>query len=119
MKKTCDSKFKSRVALEAMRGELTIAEIASECPVPRGQGRCFENEPQYTQCLDVYKMGLTGGLTLVYIRITVVLMEKSGIVDYCLNETVQNATQYHSYSDSMDSTKSPYSFSFRFRQLYH
>ena len=30
MRKTYDSKFKSRVALEAMRGELTIAEIASK-----------------------------------------------------------------------------------------
>ena len=30
MKRTYDSKFKNRVALEAMRGELTIAEIASK-----------------------------------------------------------------------------------------
>ena len=30
MKKTYDSKFKSRVALKAMRGELNIAEIASK-----------------------------------------------------------------------------------------
>jgi len=29
MKKTYDSKFKSSVALEALRGELTIAAIAS------------------------------------------------------------------------------------------
>lgn len=33
MKKTYDSKFKSRVALEAMRVELTIAEIASKYQV--------------------------------------------------------------------------------------
>ena len=33
MRKTYDSKFKSRVALEAMRGELTIAEIASKYQV--------------------------------------------------------------------------------------
>lgn len=30
MKKTYDSKFKSRVALEALRGELTFAEIAGK-----------------------------------------------------------------------------------------
>ena len=33
MRKSYDSKFKSRVALEAMRGELTIAEIASKYQV--------------------------------------------------------------------------------------
>ena len=30
MKKTYNSKFKSRVALEALRGELTVAEIAGK-----------------------------------------------------------------------------------------
>lgn len=30
MKKTYDSKFKSRIALEALRGDLTIAELASK-----------------------------------------------------------------------------------------
>ena len=30
MKKSYDSKFKSRVALEALRGELTVAEIAGK-----------------------------------------------------------------------------------------
>ena len=47
MKKTYDSKFKSRVALEAMRGELTIAEIASKYQihpnqVQRWKQRLFE-----------------------------------------------------------------------------
>ena len=37
MKKTYDSKFKSRVALEAMRGELTIAEIASKYQIHPNQ----------------------------------------------------------------------------------
>ena len=30
MKKSYDSKFKSRVALEALRGDLTVAEIAGK-----------------------------------------------------------------------------------------
>ena len=44
MKKTYDSKFKSRVALEALRGELTIAEIASKHPnqVQRWKQRLME-----------------------------------------------------------------------------
>jgi len=37
MRKTYDSRFKSRVALEAMRGELTIAEIASKYQIPPNQ----------------------------------------------------------------------------------
>ena len=37
MKKTYDSKFKSCVALEAMRGELTIAEIASKYQIHPNQ----------------------------------------------------------------------------------
>lgn len=37
MKKTYDSKFKSRVALEAVRGDLTIAEIASKYQVHPNQ----------------------------------------------------------------------------------
>ena len=37
MRKSYDSKFKSRVALEAMRGELTIAEIASKYQVHANQ----------------------------------------------------------------------------------
>ena len=37
MRKTYDSKFKSRVALEAMRGELTIAEIASKYQIHPNQ----------------------------------------------------------------------------------
>ena len=37
MKKTYDSKFKSRVALEALRGELTIAEIASKYQIHPNQ----------------------------------------------------------------------------------
>ena len=41
MKKTYDSKFKSRVALEALRGELTIAEIASKYQIhPNQVQRC-------------------------------------------------------------------------------
>ena len=37
MKKSYDSKFKSRVALEALRGELTIAEIAGKYQVHPNQ----------------------------------------------------------------------------------
>ena len=37
MRKSYDSKFKSRVALEAMRGELTIAEIASKYQIHPNQ----------------------------------------------------------------------------------
>ncbi|MDD6338177.1 MAG: transposase [Lentisphaeria bacterium] len=41
MRKTYDSKFKSRVVLEAMRGELTIAEIASKYQVHPNQGQSW------------------------------------------------------------------------------
>lgn len=37
MKKTYDSKFKSRVALEALRGELTLSEIAGKYQVHPNQ----------------------------------------------------------------------------------
>ena len=45
MKKTYDSKFKSRVALEALRGELTIAEIASKYQIHPNQVQ------RWKQCL--------------------------------------------------------------------
>ena len=38
MKKSYDSKFKSRVALEALRGELTVAEIAGKYQIHPNQG---------------------------------------------------------------------------------
>ena len=41
MRKSYDSKFKSRVALEAMRGELTIAEIASKYQVHANQVQMY------------------------------------------------------------------------------
>ena len=37
MKKSYDSKFKSRVALEALRGELTVAEIAGKYQIHPNQ----------------------------------------------------------------------------------
>ena len=54
MKKSYDSKFKSRVALEALRGELTVAEIAGQIPdssesgsavKKETHGRCFRDFP--------------------------------------------------------------------------
>ena len=45
MKKTYDSKFKSRVALEALRGELTIAEIASKYQIHPDQVAAMEAAP--------------------------------------------------------------------------
>ena len=46
MRKSYDSKFKSRVALEAMRGELTIAEIASKYQVHPNQVQCWKKRLQ-------------------------------------------------------------------------
>ena len=46
MRKTYDSKFKSRVALEAMRGELTIAEIASKYQVHPNQVQSWKKRLQ-------------------------------------------------------------------------
>ena len=43
--KTYDSKFKSRVALEALRGELTIAEIASKYQIHPDQVAAMEAAP--------------------------------------------------------------------------
>ena len=37
MKKSYDSKFKSRVALEALRGKLTVAEIAGKYQIHPNQ----------------------------------------------------------------------------------
>ena len=37
MKKSYDSKFKSRVALEALRGELTVADIAGKYQIHPNQ----------------------------------------------------------------------------------
>ena len=50
MKKSYDSKFKSRVALEALRGEQTVAEIAGKYQIhpnlvqqwkKEAAGKCF------------------------------------------------------------------------------
>ena len=49
MRKTYDSKFKSRVALEAMRGELTIAEIASKYQVHPNQVQSWMKRLQECQ----------------------------------------------------------------------
>ena len=46
MRKTYDSKFKSRVAFEAMRGELTIAEIASKYQVHPNQVQSWKKRLQ-------------------------------------------------------------------------
>ena len=46
MRKTYDSKFKSCVALEAMRGELTIAEIASKYQVHPNQVQSWKKRLQ-------------------------------------------------------------------------
>ena len=42
MKKSYDSKFKSRVALEALRGELTVAEIAGKYQVQQWKKKLME-----------------------------------------------------------------------------
>ncbi len=46
MKKVYDSKFKSRVALEALRGELTIAEIAGKYQVHPNQVQQWKKKLQ-------------------------------------------------------------------------
>ena len=45
MKKSYDSKFKSRVALEALRGELTVAEIAGKYQEKETHGRNIRDFP--------------------------------------------------------------------------
>ena len=40
MKKSYDSKFKNRVALEALRGDLTVAEIAGKYQIHPNQRLC-------------------------------------------------------------------------------
>ena len=44
MKKSYESKFKSRVALEALRGELTVAEIAGKYQVHPNQIRQWKKK---------------------------------------------------------------------------
>ena len=42
MKKSYNSKFKSRVALEALRGELTVVEIAKKISGPSESGPAMD-----------------------------------------------------------------------------
>ena len=44
MKKSYDSKFRSRVALEALRGELTVAKIAGKYQIHPNQVQQWEKE---------------------------------------------------------------------------
>ena len=44
MKKSYDSKFKSRVALEALRGDLTVAEIAGK----------YQIHPNKDEIMDIF-----------------------------------------------------------------
>ena len=46
MKKSYDSKFKSRVALEALRGELTVAEIAGKYQIHPNQVQQWKKKLQ-------------------------------------------------------------------------
>ena len=52
MKKSYDSKFKSRVALEALRGELTVAEIAGKYQIHPNLVQQWKKKLQESASLD-------------------------------------------------------------------
>ena len=49
--KSYDSKFKSRVALEALRGELTVAEIAGKYQIHPNQVQQWKKKLMEVPCL--------------------------------------------------------------------
>ena len=66
MKKSYDSKFKSRVALEALRGELTVAEIAGKYQVHPNQVQQWGKYQVHPNQVQQWKKKLMEGASEIF-----------------------------------------------------